>query len=221
MMTDRPIIFSGPMVRALLNGTKTQTRRMLAIQPELFEIEDTGKLCEVGVMQVEGDTFNRVWLGSKWAGVLTAQKVNYAVGDCLWVKETHAYVGAVDPAWLLFRANGYEEECRRHGFDEPFPPESAVKWTSSIFMRRDASRLTLKITDVRIERLQDISEADAIAEGVVPAFEGFALTKAGECWGPTAKKSYAVLWDSINGKTKGAAWDDNPWIVAISFKVAQ
>lgn len=85
-------------------------------------------------------------------------------------------------------------------------------------MQARFARLTLLVTDVRVERLQDISEADAIAEGLVAVNEGYALSPKGELWGQTARHCYAALWDDINGDRKGASWDDNPWVVALTFE---
>lgn len=87
-------------------------------------------------------------------------------GLSAWVREAFAYVGSSDPGFLLFRANGYESECVRHGFDLPYPAESSMRWKPSIHMPRRASRLTLLDVSIRRERLGDISEEDARAEGV-------------------------------------------------------
>lgn len=99
MPKDRGIMFSAPMVHALIAGRKTQTRRMA-----------------------------------------TSPLAKCEPGDRLWVRETHAYVGSTDPGWLVYRAT-YDDCCARHGFDQPYPPESAVRWTPSLLMRRAASRL--------------------------------------------------------------------------------
>lgn len=237
-MTDRPILFSAPMIRALLDGRKTQTRRIAKfVQPQpdgFWHCHSAG-----GGMMGMDDQQVREW-GAGYAP--------YAVGDRLWVKETHAYVGSSDPGYLLFRASDFTEQCDRYGFDKPYPPISDVKWTPSIFMRRKSSRLTLTVTDVRVERLQDCSESDALAEGVVweePSdadrewaveyaaenggdadIKGVFLVPHTDCgfgpkprnaiWGCTAKDTYRFLWNSINGD---GAWEQNPWIVAISFTV--
>ena len=135
-------------------------------------------------------------------------KIPIAIGDRLWVRETHAYVGSVDPGWLLYRANGYENECIRHGFDRPFPPENKVTWRPSIFMHRKVSRLTLTVTDVRVQRLHDISEADAKAEGPHQHEEW------PDNYYTTWRGAFAALWNSINGRD---AWDANPWVAAYTF----
>lgn len=191
-MTDRPILFSAPMVRALIEGRKTQSRRVLKPQP-----------------QSGADKVDALF--------------RFCPGDHLWVRETHAFVGSVDPGWLLYRASGYEAECERHGFDFPYPPESQVRWRPSLYMPRSASRLTLAVTEVRVERLQAISEADARAEGVSA---DLSITAAHNHWcdlgggdlvtGWDAREVYAGLWNHINGP---GAWAENPWVAALTFTV--
>lgn len=207
-MTDRPILFSAPMVRALLDGRKTQTRRILKEQPELFPIDDAGTPCGVGLLHVQGDPLPRITLGDGRSGVVTMQQVRFAVGDRLWVKETHTCVGDAD-RWTLYRASGYEAECHRHGFDKPYPPESDVRWKPSIFMPRSRSRLTLIVTDLRVQRLQDITLGEICAEGLGTSIYDFKPIQRGfDAW--------IALWDSING---AGAWEANPWVVAVSFDV--
>ena len=192
-MTDRPILFSAPMVRALLAGTKTQTRRVLKPQPDQL---------------IEGQL---------------PEQLRISVGDRLWVREAHAIVGSADPAWVLYRASGYHEECARHGFDQPYPDETKVKWRPSIHMHRWASRITLHVTDVRVQRLQEISAEDAIAEGCKAirdacyVFDGTDYDKAGLCHS-SAVTAYSVLWNSIN-EDRGFGWHTNPFVAAYTFTV--
>lgn len=225
MSTDRPILFSAPMIRALLDGSKTQTRRILKPQPELFEVSP-GKLCDVGVMD------GRVWKGSNGTGILTNQRIPYGVsGDLLWVRETwlEGYVGR-DGVWdrsddqYHYRASEPDIEGVDDGDGYSLTnQDGSLKspWKSPIFMPRTVSRITLAITDVRIERLQDISEADALAEGVVqvgnPGFvvRGFDYDTCGLAHNNPVTP-YAKLWDYINGP---GAWDANPWVVALTFTV--
>lgn len=240
-MTDRPILFSAPMVSALLDGRKTQTRRLF--KPRGFEFY---------THPVSGDRYNEyrpyrdgTWDASRIVGSGTMQAfawgehlyayLPFAPMDRLWVKETHACVGDAD-RWTLYRASGYEAECDRHGFDKPYPAESEIKWKPSIFMRRALSRLTLTVTDVRVQRLQDCSEADAIAEGIEigthpdtgepGGWKSYEIIHSGPHKGKrhphaiapnrSPVTSYAELWDSING---AGAWEANPWVVAVSFDV--
>lgn len=192
-MADRPILFSAPMVRALLEGRKTQTRRVLKSQPRVGEeIIDLGNRHFAIRCMASGDYWSM-------------KQPPHVPGDRLWVRERleRANYGAVG-----YPANG------------DWLPNTPWIWQRnslpSIHMPRWASRLTLLVTDVRVQRLKHISEADALAEGIVPTIDGYALTRAGECWGPTAAKAFETLWNSINGPD---AWDANPWVAAISFTV--
>lgn len=164
-MKERPIIFSGPMVRALLAGTKTQTRRICKLE------------VRAGMPEPE------------WASLLKCCPYGQP-GLKLWVRET-------------FReCNGTEKRIDyRATTDVPNPN---ANWRPSIFMPRAASRITLEIMSVRVERLRDISEADAMAEGV-----GI------QCESPMAVMEYSLLWESING---AGSWDANPWVWVVSFK---
>ncbi len=213
---DRPIIFSAPMVRALLEGRKTQTRRILKPQPVPFKVEG-GSYCDVYLTQNECDPLPRVTLGR----VITKQEVRFAPGDRLWVRENfmpRPGLGAI--ARPHYRA---DPEANR--------PEWRGLWKPSIHMPRWASRLTLLITAVKIERVQDISDEDAKAEGMV--FVDHGLNRYGqqrEGWhsdpgearrGPdcclgTARFAFGNLWVALHG---AGAWAENPFVVAITFKV--
>lgn len=174
-MRERPILFSGPMVRALLAGTKTQTRRMVRDQDPFDDFQSLpplGLVCPYGVH-----------------------------GDRLWVRETwtDGYPGTADT--VLYRAT-YEGRADH-------------VWRPSIFMRRPASRITLEVSSVRVERLQDITDEDIRAEGVTPEI---ASEMAGHpihdpC---SLRRAWEIGWDGINGKR--APWASNPWIWALTFK---
>ena len=187
-MKERPILFSAPMVRALLAGTKTQTRRIIKPQHLAFFNQDAAAML------------------SYW----NERPLPYGqTGDRLWVRETFGHFERnqhFKPGCnVYYRADGNCLEL------EP--------WRPSIHMPRWASRITLEITSVRVERLQDISEADAIAEGCTQNHNGY-------YWGgphpvsglkqlATAKGAYQDLWESINGPD---SWAANPWVWAIEFK---
>jgi len=221
-MADRPVIFSAPMVRALLAGRKTQTRRILKLQPIPFAVDDRGTLCEVGCLHAEGDRRPRVTLGR----VVTRQELPYAVGDRLYVREAWAPLDALthnDPGAQALADRGFYKA------DESTVDGEISRWRPSIHMPRWASRLTLMVTDVRVERLQDISERDAAAEGVelesadppfhyVPGIWPHSITAVGieEPGGRHAARSFAKLWGHINGPE---SWQANPWVVAVSFSV--
>lgn len=196
-MRERPILFSGPMVRAILDGKKTMTRRVIKPQPE---------------MELDGEILPDGTGGYGWEPVLPPwSKWPYQVGDRLWVRETWQIIDGCDGPEdnPVYRADGELS----YTDDEPF------RWRPSIFMPRWASRIALEITAVRVERLQEITEEDARAEGII---DGGCLN-CGEhepcgCNNPQpdARDSFVWLWDSINGKT--CPWSSNPWVWVISFK---
>lgn len=205
-MTDRPILFSGPMVRALLDGRKTQTRRLCKDQPPpgVTIIRKT-------IRPFGKEPYHAFERRTKFGNFGGEVPVKISRGDRLWVKETHARVGdngddhmaCPDLTRLVYyRADDVQPELSR--------------WRPSIFMRRQDSRLTLLVTDVRVERLQDISEADAIAEGIEQSakFPDRYLTPAGDYAVP--KVAYQRLWENING---AGSWESNPWVAAYTFTV--
>jgi hypothetical protein len=204
-MSEKPILFSGPMIRALLDGSKTQTRRIIRFDdpmptgtPTLMDNEDL----------------------IYWAWGPDHYICPYGVpGDRLWVRETFRDEnpeGSKNPSLVEFAA-----ECR----------SDCMGWRPSIFMPRWACRLHLEITEVRVERLQDISESGAMAEGVekTPDAENLAVDpfrnkpswrgylNGGRAYRDSARDSYASLWDSLNAK-RGFGWDTNPWVWVMSFR---
>jgi hypothetical protein len=197
-MKERPILFSGPMVRAIQEGLKTQTRRIVKPQPKPGL---PGQHPEhlVRWRRNKGETNCRI--EERWEnGKLESRREFYLpvrewllelspwkVGQRLWVRETWAY----SPTGFDYRA-----DCE-------LPPCGNEKWRPSIHMPRKASRLSLELTDVRAERLQEITESDATAEG----FSG--VTR--DCKVPY----FARLWDEINGK---GSWDDNDYVYVLTFK---
>lgn len=210
-MTDRPIIFSGPMVRALLEGRKTQTRRVLNPQPDAGQF--FGRMTYVEAQNL--------LICRNATGMRQDIRIPYAPGDRLYVREAFSYDRLdVDrdgtlPPWYWADGNPDWGDWTR-----PKP---------SIHMPRWASRLTLTVTEVRVQLLQEISEADAVAEGVEPLHTGFfpygittfMTTFIGDREVPaqccrTARKSYEMLWNSLHGPD---AWDANPWVGAVSFSV--
>jgi hypothetical protein len=205
-MADRPIIFSAPMIRALLDGRKTQTRRVLKPQPEYCVVD--GSALPVGLEHVEGRPFPQVTVGR----VITRQEVRFASGDCLWAREAHAI--SANPARPVWYRAGHEE-ARASG------PRVDLKWRPSIHMPRWASRLTLIVEGVKVEPLQDISEADAIAEGCFKGkatgriYESMASTRLGGGEWACARDWYADLWERLHGAD---AWNANPFVAAITFR---
>jgi len=231
-VADRPIIFSAPMVRALLDGRKTQTRRVLKPQPERAVVE--GEELPVGVLHAAGERLPRVTIGR----VITRQEIRFAPGDRLWVREACALWMTRDGKLVLppdedgpvYRATEPEDNWRAMLSDQKTLREincgkscRTGNWAvrNSIFMPRWASRLTLIVESVKVERLQDISEADAWAEGI-EALDGAlddkirAIASSQSMMLEDARTTYAALWESINGPD---SWAANPWVAAISFRV--
>ncbi|EMG7857745.1 hypothetical protein LWU76_00120 [Enterobacter hormaechei] len=204
-MTERGMIFNGEMVRAILDGRKTQTRRII-------------KDCTVG-----RDPISKfIQIGKKFIGCypedvpeLIRECCPYGVpGDRIWVRETWAEAGASAPDLKLYRAN-YPAHVPTHY--ENVPPAEDVRWTPSIHMPRWASRILLEITDVRVEQLKSISEEEARSEGVAQLREGF-WKHYQPGWTQhqlSARGSFTTLWESIYGFGE---WDRNPWVWVIEFK---
>jgi hypothetical protein len=184
---DRPILFSAPMVRALLSGAKTQTRRVLKPQP-LWE--DAGHT-PAGFSYGAGWSWGGLscWADATAFGKQAENFVRIQTGDRLWVREACCVHGDE----VFYRANEPRVTVGLGGF---------AKWRPSIHMPRWASRLMLTVTDVRVQRLQDISEEDAQAEGCDE--------------GSLCVPVFCALWKSING---AESWDANPWVAAYTFTV--
>jgi hypothetical protein len=221
MKKDKPILFSGPMVRAILEGRKTQTRRIVKGSPvrvtQFIGRDDkpTHEFC----LQLP---HNRVI--NKHVRCPFGQQ-----GDRLWVRETWAK----NDKGIFFKADFSEATINAA------PPD--WKWKPSIHLKRSDARLTLEVTGVRVERLQDISEADAIAEGAMftdygkrcfhdwqgpgqcpsehhQQREGWSMIpteSSDDCLG-TARAAFGNLWDSINKDR--APWESNPWVWVVEFK---
>lgn len=217
-MIERPILFSGPMVRAIPDGRKTQTRRVVKPQPEtnpsvskiFFGKHPFSPSCFRGTPAagLVGGSERMAWVAEDWCGNAIGVeeegwlKCPYGQpGDRLWVRETWAPMpgGPVTPAnGVLYRADGHDAKWL---------------WRPSIFMPRWACRIVLEIEAVRVERVQHISESDALSEGCEPIH---GTEPSGSEWTSYAM-GYRGLWDSINAK-RGFGWDTNPWVWVIQFK---
>lgn len=218
-MKERPILFSAPMIRAILDGTKTQTRRALGQKhkPDAIWAKDP----TTGTQRAFKLDEQSPSIGVPWwnlGGINGHQQIcPYGKpGDRLWVRESWAETDLNDGTPVVaYRAGGciavgrkdaHEDDYLIHDYAFDQTP-TANQWKQSIHMPRWASRITLEITDVRVERLQDISKPDVMAEGI----SGLADVHAG--W----HQPYAELWDQINAP---GSWDLNPWVWVISFKRA-
>jgi hypothetical protein len=211
---ERPVLFSAAMVRALLDGRKTQTRRIVKPQPQWVYAD------VVPVKTPDADPKGEI-------------RCPYGMrGDRLWVRETWLELdrdhyndpglprGHLSTRYGSPRRNGcaYRAETDREG--DEIRKQYGYHWRPSIHMPRWASRLLLEVTDVRVERLQDISEADAIAEGVSYTGPYPHALASGFLPRPDdlARREFRRLWESING---AGLWDANPWVWVVSFRRVQ
>jgi len=189
MSTERPILMNGEMVKALLAGSKSQTRRLMKPQPF--------KLC--------GITY---WKDFSWCpGANQPDIASHCplgiAGSHLWVRETwqDGEFAQNEPKGPVYRAT-----------DPNWETCEGWKWKPSIFMPRSASRITLEILEVRVQRLQDISEDDAKAEGVGECQHGLLIDE-----GCNYRGGFQNLWESMNAK-RVFGWAENPWVWCISFR---
>ena len=232
MSKERPILFSAPMVKALLEGRKTQTRRALRTQP-------------LDVLPMKGNKSGIEWIGlmkrdPEMKGLVFRCKLGQP-GDKLYVKETFRVSAKHDASpprslpfdrglSIAYAAGGMM--CRdevggpyiSHPNDDLYDADWMGKTRVSIHMPRRASRITLEIISVRVERLNDISEADVVAEGVKYSQRAISSYESIPCFWDylnnqpdyrNARDSYASLWESING---AGSWEANPFVWVVEFR---
>ncbi len=210
-MKERPILFSGAMVRALLDGSKTQTRRIMKPQPHEDARFSGGYAIQpskrtqgaeisveapyVGIACPYGQPGDRLWVRETWRGIvqINGPHESYETGVARYVPD--------------------QEYCKRVEYAATDKANETELWRPSIHMPRWMSRTLLEIVSVRIERLQDISEADALAEGVKPSPGGMWSAAAGQAV-TTPAAAYGLLWESINGP---GSWALNPWVWCVEF----
>jgi len=238
-MKIKPILFSAAMVHALQNGSKTQTRRLNNLKA-VNENPDDWEFISFG-SNPDNEKDKRLYAYFKMVGRDTWTYCLFpygAVGDILWVRETWAETTNVNNVALfpnrfhvrtdgkaeeiicdscyIYRADGEWQWCD----DDGFSTEKSY-WKPSIFMPKAACRIFLKITGVRAERLQSISGADAIAEGVVadPVRQmwlyGLGTAARKEVYERASVRPFKTLWQSINGPE---SWDANPWVWVVTFE---
>jgi len=220
-MAERPILFSGPMVRALLAGTKTQTRRVVSKQAthDLYYQRMYGVSPPPNPVAFGTPGLWRIVGPDYPDGKDDDVTCPYGQpGDRLWVREAFMHEPA-DYCWeaSVSIPSRPASTVYRADYPESQPGEG---WKPSIHMPRNLCRLVLEVTAVRVERLQAITEADAQAEGVERDGESFwrGYAKGHYDLFPDARGSYASLWVSINGE---GSWDANPWVWAVSFRRVQ
>lgn len=211
-MKERPIIFSTPMVQAILAGKKTMTRRLSGLLRINLRPNDWAKPVY--------DPADGKWVFTAEHGHAEQVRLKCPYGqpgDHLWLRERFMPAVIWEVCTYLYYADG--PECYEHIVEQM----EDQRWKPSIHMPRSASRITLEITNVRVERLNDISEQDAIAEGVevihmaeqnVPVFRNYLLKEKKGTTNPI--HSFDTLWKSINGPD---SWQANPWVWVIEFKV--
>jgi hypothetical protein len=209
---ERPILFSGSMVRALLDGSKTQTRRIVKLphNNRLGQWEPTTVGGEYGGRTEDGQTVplqGAIW-HTRTGDTLTSP--HGQPGDRLYVRETWAQPAALDPGPTVYRAD--YPACVPAGF-ENVPHVDAITWKPSIHMPRALSRVDLEVTGGRVERLRDISEADAKAEGTTPSIVGADLDYL------KYRAGFQTLWNGLNA-SHGYGWDVNPWVWVVEFRRA-
>jgi hypothetical protein len=186
---ERPILFTGDMVRAILKGNKTQTRRIVKPQPVLKTGERIGNIAVKPSLE-----WKNGW--NIFLEFVRNQFAPYRVGDRLWVKETFCAGGALGADGRIQYRADYPDGRNPSG----------LNWKPSIFMPRQASRITLEVLSVRVERVQEISEEDAQAEGTQ-----FPAAGPNSCY----RMGYQSLWEKING---AKSWHENPWVWVVEFK---
>lgn len=197
-MRERPILFSGPMVRALLDGTKTQTRRVVKVS---LKTPGLSACLHPPVGEPRPNTAVELCPHGR-------------PGDRLWVRETFCRIDGQTRPWIETDYRATYKTGDRLGDLMGI----RKKWTPSIFMPRHASRILLEITKVRVERLNDCSRADARAEGCDhddPCDHKLRTCAEIGCAGADYRIGFRNLWESINGV---GSWDANPWVWVIEFQ---
>lgn len=200
----KPILFSTPMVQAILDGRKTQTRRIIKPQPakEATQFERFIETVDCGL---------EARFGSKNSSAVCDRKPQYKPGDILWVRETfcevpyeHNHV-PIKGGHITIPKYAYKADSER---------DYTGIWKPSIHMPREAARIFLRVKTVRVERLQDITEEDARAEGCSTKILNDGWKNIGTL---TARDEFITLWEHLNAK-RGLGWDRNPWVWVVEFE---
>lgn len=213
----KPILFSTEMVQAILEGRKTQTRRIVKSEPKINDDTDLELIPDWDGKYDDPLTLFFYYKGTKKRSIYYDCQLPLAqIGDILWIRESFQYSDELDePFWYKQK---YKEDYTQEAFDR-------IKWKPSIHMPKEAARIFLEVTNVRVERLQDISEEDAIAEGIKKTwinddikqckFKNYINDGKGS---KSPIDSFISLWKKING---GDSWKANPWVWVYDFKVVE
>lgn len=203
----KPIIFSTPMVQAILDGKKTQTRRVVKING--YPITSPKESLE---LTKEGLIYHSFCSMSGYYKPLCQP------GDILWVRETWADLRGMgfghDPRTDKPFNFAYRADTKPGSDGDRIRKEYGIKWKPSIHMPREAARIFLQVTNVRVERLRDITEEDARAEGCSTKILNDGWKNIGTL---TARDEFITLWEHLNAK-RGLGWDTNPWVWVIEFE---
>ncbi len=203
-MKQRPILFSTPMVQAILEGRKTMTRR--AIKDQTEHVAQILMKDGIAVTYVRG-AGAQLWEDS-------AFKCPYGrVGDVLWVRETFQLSTPYGPEEYYYGYKTHDNPTIKAS--ERYDYESPYKWKPSIFMPKDAARIWLRITNVRVERVENISISDCIKEGIEKRHVGWKNYSGSPDWFSQPRDSFKSLWESINGED---SWKSNPWVWVVEFE---
>jgi hypothetical protein len=216
-VTDRPILFSAPMVRAILAGTKTQTRRLVKplTADRLTHCPGFLESLEGVPLSQYGQPGDRLWMRETWRYADWTEEgephIEYAADGTRTLIEDfpEEWAGRLMDTWVAL-SDPINFDIDQRAADR--------RWRPSIHMPRWASRITLNITDVRVERLHGISQADAMAEGIAPEgdeWRDYMMPSTQICLTP--RGSFETLWSSING---AESWEANPWVWVVEFERA-
>lgn len=217
----KPILFNTEMVKAILDGRKTVTRRLIKPQPEPSTQVPLGYVSYMNGSKEDGQ---HAWGLDEYGGRMSYAKPPCKLGEILYVRETYAsisdFVNYAD--YDIDSDLKYLFKCDDNGEEHAFVDIGVKHWRPSIHMPKEASRIFLRVTDVRVERLQDITEKDACKEGFHAGYTNvtsgpWGLDDCPDEW--TATEEFSVLWNSTINKQdiEKYGWKANPWVWVIEF----
>lgn len=198
----KSILFNAEMVRAIIDGRKTVTRRV--IKPRYRDNENSFTICR----RFSDNSISHIAYMDEEGAATRNMEPPYYVGDILYVRETWARIpGASSKGGYVYKYKASDEGEYWSGVD-------GFKWKPSIHMPKEAARIFLEVTEVRVERLQDITEESAIKEGLYPGWQRTDLSSRAE----SARQAFMWVWQSVTKDAQEANWIANPWVWVIYFK---